>query len=237
MKTYIKIIPLLLFICFPFFCMGQTYTKGLILPDNDSDSNCCILSPMSGLDLYDQPGGKKVASLKRTSDEYSIYLLKNGKETKIELESLKEIGYEIFAIKFIDKVDGFVKVLDEFGGYWLSINEMKKKDFDAVSWMDFLIRYTDKVLGYYAEDPGLRLRATPGIDGEVTGSVKGDLFEIKLSRKTNGSWNLVTVTKYREHPCGASFSEEENLEYKTEGWMKVVDDDGEPNIWFYTRGC
>ena len=83
----------------------------------------------------------------------------------------------------------------------------------------------------------MRLRKEPNSNTEIIGSVRGDLFEIKLTNQTAGQWCKVKITKYREHPCWTDLSEKENIEYKTEGWLKIIDDNGEPNLWNYTRGC
>ena len=57
------------------------------------------------------------------------------------------------------------------------------------------------------------------------------------SWSNEGPWTKVKVKKYREHPCTTGLSQNEIVEYELEGWVKIVDDNGRPNVWYYPRGC
>jgi hypothetical protein len=216
-------------------------TRGLLMPiENDSiysEKYCCILLPQEGFRLYDKPHGKRTGTLIRKNDEYSAYLLDDKKQTKLELETFACVGYEILAIEYIGISDGFVKILYNNGEYWLSLEEIQISGFKVIPWMDFLIQESHRVLGYYANEPGLRLRKTPDTNGEIIGSARGDLYKIELSNEVQGNWCKVTVIKYHVHPCFTNLPEEEIIEYKIEGWMKVIDDNGTPNLWHYAKGC
>ncbi|WP_281321851.1 SH3 domain-containing protein [Flavobacterium aestivum] len=238
-----KISTLILFI--PILVFGQTFKRGIIVPTIDSLKNsekyCCVLSPEQGFSVFDKPNGKVIGTLKRIGNikkddqvPYKIYLVTGDK--KIKVHNYREIGYELFAINYSDSIQGFVKILDTSKSYWLSVSEINKQGFKTVCWLDHLVMQSENVLGYYANDPGLRLRKEPNSNSEIIGSVRGDLFEIKLINKVIGQWCKAKIIKYREHPCNTELDEEENVEYKTEGWLKVIDDDGEPNLWNY-KGC
>jgi len=242
MKKAISILILLI----PILVFGQTFKRGIIIPTIDSLQNaekyCCVLSPEQGFAVYDKPAGEVIGTLKRIGDlkkddqvPYKIYLVSADKKMKVD--NYREIGYELYAINYTDSVEGFVKVLDTLKSYWLSVAAIKKQGFKTVSWLDHLVKNSENELGYYANEPGLRLQKEPDLNSEVIGSVRGDLFEIKLTGGIIGQWCKVKVTKYKEHPCNTTLSEKENVEYKTEGWLKVIDDNGEPNLWSYTRGC
>lgn len=219
--------------------------RGIIVPKIDSlkysEKYCCVLSPEQGFSVYDSPKGKIIGTIKKVGNikqdsqvPYKIYLIKgNNKE---EIKDFREIGYEIFAINYTDSEEGFVKVLDSSKSYWLSVAEIEKLGFKTLNWRDQMLQNKD-VLGYYANEPGLRLRKEPNSESEIIGSVRGDLFEIKLTENISGQWCKVKVTKYKEHPCNTDLEEEKNIESKTEGWLKIIDDNGEPNLWNYTRGC
>ena len=220
--------------------------KGIIIPKIDSlkfsEKYCCILAPEQGFSVYDNPKGKIIGKLKKigktaennqTNNE--IYLIINGK--KIRVDNFREIGYEIYALNYTDSSEGFVKVLDTLKSYWISIEEIEKNGFRAINWRDQMITEGENTLGYFANEPGLRLRKEPNSESEIIGSVRGDLFEIKLTKTISGQWCKVKVKKYKEHPCNTDLEEAENIESKTEGWLKIIDDNGEPNLWSYTRGC
>ncbi|MBS0027647.1 SH3 domain-containing protein [Chitinophaga sp. 22321] len=240
-----KAIAILLFLI-PIAVFGQAFKRGIIIPAIDSLQNsakyCCILSPEQGFSVYDKPAGKVIGTLKRSGNPkkddqvpYKIYLVSGDRKEKVD--NYREIGYELYAINYTDSVGGFVKVLDTLKSYWLSVAEIKRQGFKTVCWLDHLMKQSGNELGYYANEPGLRLRKAPDLNSEVIGSVRGDLFEIKLTGEIEGQWGKVKITKYKEHPCNTSLSEKENIAYKTEGWLKVIDDNGEPNLWSYIRGC
>lgn len=233
-------------ILFPILIFAQSAKRGIIVPIIDSletsEKYCCILSPEDGFSVYDNPNGKVIGTLKRIGNikkddqvPYKIYLVTGKKIVKIN--NYQEISYEIYAINYTDSIQGFVKVLDTSKNYWLKVAEITQKGFKTVNWFDHLINQSEHVLGYYAKEPGLRLRTEPNSNSEIIGSVRGDLFEIKLSKETIGQWCKVKIIKYKEHPCNTELTEEQNIEYKSEGWLKIVDDNGEPNLWNYTRGC
>lgn len=220
--------------------------RGIIVPKIDSlkfsEKYCCILSPEKGFSVYDNPKGKIVGTLKRIGNikeddqvTYKIYLITDDK--KVKIDNYREIGYEIFAINYTDSAEGFVKVLDPSKNYWLSVAEIEKHGFKTINWLDHMIERSNDVLGYYANEPGLRLRKEPNSESEIIGSVRGDLFEIKLTKNISGQWCKVKVKKYKEHPCNTELEEAENVESQTEGWLKIIDDKGEPNLWNHTRGC
>lgn len=47
----------------------------------------------------------------------------------------------------------------------------------------------------------------------------------------------VKVTKHKQHPCETNLNEKENIEYKLEGWIKILDDTGLPNVSVPFKGC
>lgn len=237
---------LVLLILFPILLFSQSAKRGIIVPIIDSlktsEKYCCVLSPEEGFSVYDSPNGKFIGKLKRIGDikkddqvPYNIYLQTGNK--KIKVDNYRQISYEIYAINYTDSIQGFVKVLDSSKSYWLNVSEIKNQGFKTVSWLEHLIKQSENELGYYANEPGLRLRKEPNSNSEIIGSVRGELFEIKLTNTNVGQWCKVKITKYKEHPCNTELSEDQNMEYNSEGWLKVIDDNGEPNLWSYTRGC
>ena len=81
------------------------------------------------------------------------------------------------------------------------------------------------------------MRALPSTDSDLILTFNGDLFEIAPTEQAEGNWVKVKVIKYKEHPCLSELNQEELIEQKFEGWLKLVDDNGSPNVWYYSRGC
>lgn len=77
---------------------------------------------------------------------------------------------------------------------------------------EHLINQSADVLGYYAKDSGLNLRKEPNAKSDIIGSVRGELFEIKLTHQTSGQWCKVKITKHKEYPCETALNEKENTE-------------------------
>ncbi len=203
-------------------------------PDGSFES-CCVYIPSSGIAAYDRPNGKQVAQLEQgTSDNNGeVYkaFIKNGQElSEFDYTNLHMVGYEVMAVVYVDKQSGFVKTNN---GYWLNIQELRSKGLILTNWMDYLIN-KDDVLGWYANDPGLNLRAEPSVNSKVIATVIGDLWEITPTNEKKGLWCKVTVKEYREHPC----SGEEDLVIRTlTGWIKLLSDEQTPNVWNYGKGC
>lgn len=244
-----KTLVLIVLMCSTAICLSQTHQNGLIIPNNlheDSfDNYCCVFSPRQGFQLYDAPNGNKIGVVLKKEErnlaltEIYTIALTNGSDTiyKSFDQGLAEVGYEIFAIHFYKVKDGFVKIFNKRSSYWLKVSEVEQLGYIASNWQDFLVNHTGKLLGYYANKPGLNLRSKPSTSGKVLKTLRGNLFEIHLKKEIQGNWNKVKVIKYQEHPCKGNLSKEENIEYILEGWIKTIDDSGTPNVWYYSRGC
>jgi hypothetical protein len=229
------------------FVIGQNKQNGLILPLNTKDPEiCCIYSPKSGFKVFNSPNGKEIGILTRTiktntgaQAPYRIFFVDKvtNKVTQIDLNNFQEIEYEILSIKYFERRNGFVRIVNKSVDYWLSEKEIKDKGFKLSEWQQFLIDKSGHVLGYYAKDPGLHLRAKPTTESKILKKLVGDLFEITPTEECEGNWTKVKVRKYKEHPCVSDPTKSENIEYELEGWIKIVDNEGNPNVWYYSRGC
>lgn len=240
---------LIIFIPITNFCFAQKYHNGLILPEFDKVEQsevCCIYSPEEGFTVFNSPNGNEIGTLTRMTESnaddqapYKIFFIHKSTETakQIELSNFKQIGYEIWAITYFERKNGFVRIVDKNVDYWLSEKEIEDKDFKVENWKNFLISNTGSLLGYYANDPGLNLRLLPSKDSDLILTFNGDLFEIKPTAQAEGNWVKVEVIKYKEHPCVSDLNQNELIEEKFDGWIKLVNDNGSPNVWYYSRGC
>lgn len=241
---------LLLFglIFFSKFCFSQFLQNGLILPakKENKDELCCILSPQEGFTIYDNPNGNVIGILTRSVKQnsgdqtpYRIFFvdIKNKSEKEIELSNFQEIGYEVWALKYFERKNGFLRIINKSNNYWLNESEIIKKKFSITEWQDFLINNSDIFFNFYANEPGLDLLDKPSNEGKILKKLGGVLDEIHLTKEKNGKWSKVNVIKRKEEPCISDLDDEENIEYKIEGWIKIVNENGLPNVWFFTRGC
>jgi hypothetical protein len=226
---------------------GQTFQNGLILPDkNENEEICCIYSPKEGFEIYDGPNGELIGRLTRnvtqnTGDQsfYRIYFVDYLTKTEqlIGLENFQEIGYEVWAITYKQINDDFVNLNIKNKNYWLKITDLQKVGFTLTNWQTFLSNNIDNLLGFYANDPGLNLREQPNLNSRIIRTLKGDINQISPTKEHSGHWTKVKVIFSKEHPCGTDLTEKENIIEELEGWIKIVDDEGKPNVWYYSRGC
>jgi hypothetical protein len=242
-----KVIITIFFLFIIHLSFGQTFQNGLILPDKNEDQEiCCIYSPKDGFEIYDGPNGKLIGRLTRNVTQnigdqsfYRIYFVDNLTKTEqlIGLESFQEIAYEVWALAY-KKINGdFVNLNIENKNYWLKITDLQKVGFTLTNWQTFLSNNTDNLLGFYAKDPGLNLREQPNLNSRIIRTLKGDVNQISPTKEHRGNWTKVKVIISKEHPCSTDLTEKENIIEELEGWIKIVDDEGRPNVWYYSRGC
>ncbi len=226
--------------------MAQELQNGLVLPMNyDEPELCCIYVPNSGLNIYNKPNGSRIGLLtknveinKGDQSYYRIYIDRDDSEPEqIDLSNFQEIGYEVWAITYTERNNGFLRIVNNQNNYWISERELGDKNFKIQEWPEFLVDNVGQLLGFYANDPGLNLRTAPNSGSEILKTLQGDLFEITPTNERSGLWMKVKVKKYKEHICGSLLSDDEILEYELDGWIKIIDDSGTPNVWYYSRGC
>jgi len=226
--------------------LGQVLQNGLILPSASSKENsCCIYSPKDGFTVYENPGGLIVGKLTRDASknqseqsDYEIDFvdISTKSKTKVGRENFREVGYETWCVTYFERRDGFVRVVNEKSNYWLNEAEIQKLGFAVVEWQEFLSN-NENLMGFYANEPGLNLREGPTKESRILKTLRGELYEISPTIEHNGLWTKVKIVKRKQHPCESSITEKDNIEYELEGWIKIVDDSGEPNVWYYARGC
>jgi hypothetical protein len=237
----------ILFSAFSQLTLAQVLQNGLILPPlANRESYCCIYTPKDGFTVYNAPDGIALGKLTKNASEnkgnqapYRIYFvnLVTREETELQQKNFQEIGDEIWCIRYFERRNGFVRVADKAVDFWLAENEIKKSGFAITEWQTFLSDNSETLLGLYANEPGLNLREEPLKESNLLKTLRGDLFEIKPTKEHRGLWTKVKVVKRKQHPCESNLGEKENVEYTLEGWIKIVDDSGTPNVFFYARGC
>ncbi len=195
--------------------------------------------PETPVSVYNSPRGHKIGSLiERESSHpyYKLFLYKFKDQTKtiVKTDDLREINYEGTCLKYYKLVDGYANVLlrAHEGGVWLSVDEIKDKGYYPQNWMDFLL--SKKHIYYPFIKDSLDIKLEPSIDSETVARIKGDLYKVTFTGKTQGKWAEVLVIKYDNHFCSG---EKQTIIGKWKGWLQPLNKKGYPNIWFYTRGC
>lgn len=238
--------PLLLSSLFLFalfsYCFSQSPKVGLILPPEQMGTTykCCVAIPQSGFTLYEEArdnsiGGCILPGKQENSQEYYGYETypKSGSEM-LKFEDMHRLSYEVYCLEFWEERAGFVRINET---YWVKKEEINKQGFSLSYWMDFLVKNSGNFLGYYANDSGLNLRKGVGTEFEKIVTMRGDEMEISLTGEVKGLWAKVKVKQYKEHPCNQMEEGEPQIINTYEGWAKILDDSGTPNIHYYAGGC
>lgn len=212
---------------------------GILAPIPEKSSSHHLL-PKEQLNLYDSPNGEIKYILWPETVEGFLYGSKEKVVAgKVNRADRIETDYEATSLMYFQRSGDFVQVLyhSHPGGFWLSTIELKNINFQAMDWLTFLLQ--NKIYYYPWVQDGIHLREQPTRKSKSIRIMKGDTYEIHLTGNTTGLWAEVQVIKYLVHPCsqadyGPSFV---NKTIKYNGWIKILDDKGYPNIWFFTRGC
>lgn len=228
------------------FSFGQFIQYGFILPSNEKNivelySDTSFIGPKNGYTVFGKPHGDTIGILSpkfhviKTNGGYiNEYIINLKNDTIRCMPDVHYISYGHRLLYYSERKEGFVKISDDSLKLWISEEEIHNKKFRLVEWQEFFIINSDLLVGYYSKDTGLNLRESPSIEGKLIKTLKGDLFEIKPTIECVGFWTKVKVTKYYVHPCNYSGSDEtKNIEYILEGWIKIVDEQGLPNMTWY----
>lgn len=227
---------------------------GLLIPDVEKltelpHENYAYL-PEGGLTLYAAPNGKAVSKLSRfcpvgkfSDGQLRMFVLPLENENdcrQVTLSHLVHRSDETYVIPFRQNIDGHVLLFDDekLGPTWACVTDITAKHFNVVGWKDYLIA---RQLPAFAKGNGLNLRQSPYSDAARIIVVKGDAMQIWLTGydegMCEGAWCKVTVKVFQENPCTTSAPESENLQKEYVGWIKLVDDNGQPNVYINTKGC
>lgn len=225
---------------------GQLIQYGFILPSNENNmagfySDTSFIGPKDGYTVFSRPHGDTIGILLPKFNvlktdggyvcEYGIY---KRNDTLKYIPEVYFISYGQRLLYYSERKEGFVRISNDSVRLWISEEEIYNKKYRLVEWQEFLIINSGLLVGYYAKDTGLNLRESPSIEGKLLKTIRGDLFKIKPSKECVGFWTKVKVTKYYVHPCSYSGLDEiNNIEYILEGWIKIVDEQGLPNITWY----
>lgn len=221
--------------------LAQYAKYGVIYPQSSAlASQCCVHFPKeSPVQIYSGPSGEQKGHLMRYKVEdqsnyssFRLVYIQQQDTLEINYEDIKEVDYEMAAITYSDFREGFVKILNSQGNLWVKRSDFDALAFKVLSYQELLQQKSGEVLGLYPEY-NLNLRSSPSLAGKKIETL-GHLHEISLTGEHKGQWSKVKVVKLKENRCEGG----DNLEeYELEGWIKIIDKEGNLNVWYYTRGC
>ncbi len=209
---------------------------GVICPEKGINTRT-LNFPQAPIELLDAAGGKKVGFIIKKNSLNIMYQLDgNGFPYRVADKDLAEMTPLGYCLKIFQREGDFVKVLvNSTGrGYWISLKELGYLRFNSICWIDWM--KTQKVIFAPMVDVGINLRVSADAESRKIALLKGPLYGIVLTGNTEGSWAEATVSRYSTNPCKSSGLTPKAIETQS-GWLKVIDDGGMPNIWYFPRGC
>ncbi|PJZ43752.1 hypothetical protein [Leptospira brenneri] len=143
------------------------------------------------------------------------------------------IAYDGIAIIFYLNNENFYEIKAENINYsiWVKNSDLAKIGLEPYLWINFFKKFQKHL---YPLTP-LNLRSAPQNTGDKIALVKDERFEIILTGKIKNNWAQANIREYvnNEQDCG--LNPKVLKEYT--GWIKIIDDNGTPNVWFYPKGC
>lgn len=122
--------------------------------------------------------------------------------------------------------DHFLVDNGQFQG-WLSIEEVRKKGFKPVSWMQFYGESKGRMI--HSREKTVAIRSAADDNAPVVNTADELYSEITSTGKCLNLYCQVKIVEYK-NPYDPSKSKEENVLKKYKGWIKIIDDDGRPLV-------
>lgn len=196
-----------------------------------------------GIPLFDRPHGVVVgqARLWMKSENDSTYELEpetvQGVPVNVTDIDRYDAGYHndaAFPMYYAQR-EGFVRILVNSvpGGVWVRQSDIASS-FKSTTWMEDLTENVAMLSGY----DGLLMREEASVAAEVILRLKMDKHLINEIREVKGQWARVEVLETRVpfEPCEGSSLEESLTGRSWIGWVKLLNEYGQPDV-LYSEGC
>jgi hypothetical protein len=196
----------------------------------------------SEVELLESPGGAVAARLRWQTGEFgscALTLSRDGK-TKLLAQTLdlREISYESVALVYYESAEGFARILEHQAspGLWVRVADLP--DGKLRPWVVLLTESPKNYQNYEAK----AVHAEPTDASPVLVTLrdredhKTTVHEIIPTGSVSGDWGQFNVI---EHDGDFSIMTRERDPTLTgnnwTGWVRLVDESGQPAIWYYTR--
>lgn len=189
--------------------------------------------PETSIQVYNLPNGKAIGQIiykkGKTVDYDSLFLIISDKKEifKITIKDLFEINFHGTCMKYYEMRNDYYKVLINLydNGVWVDKRELKNYGFVPIDWKTFLIQANK----CYHPISLKKLLITDS-EGNIIDTLIRNKNVIRLTNETIDDYFKVEI--YWEGVCGGCSKEKTG-----EGWLKIIDENGHPKIYYYTRGC
>ena len=242
--------------------ISQTYGEnpcGIMTPQNSGQwgDGFIWFALNSKVTIYNKPNGDKVGTL--TRGEYGSLIFEKANSQKnfeINQKDLVRAGHVwVTLLKVYKNKSDFLNILTqtENSGFWINLKE-HNKEIQFLTYRTIILtpqhgptelqdRVREANIGVNLTQTCLNLRKEGDGNSEIIKCIPSNKIEqsehthLKIL-ETKDDWAKVEVTVYEydsendESGEGCSFRQTE----KITGWVKAVDENGFPNIWYSITG-
>lgn len=189
-----------------------------------------VLEALSGLIIFDAPDGIPIGKLTGAD---GLQMSCNAQVIEVDSKDLREYTYGLSGLIYFEEKQGYLRMFNHSysGGVWVRRSELTQHDWKSLTWMDFLM--AGNTLFPESLNINMNLRAKPEAASQLLVKLSDDRFFITPTGKSQGLWAEVKVVQYEEPYCSGN----DKVIGNWTGWVKLLDDKGHPNLWYYTRGC
>ena len=194
------------------------------------------------VDLFESIDGSVAAALEwRVGDDRSCaaFLVQNGKSARLYRGwDLVEISYESAALTYYAQRDGFARVFERTAppGYWIRISDVPGDR--VLPWSELMVAIPRTYLGY----EGHTLHRRPAEASEVIATLRerkihdSRVHQLIPTGDLSGGWGKFDVIEFSSDFYVMSRAPDAvPTGNRWQGWLRLVNDEGVPEFWFFTR--
>lgn len=201
-----------------------------IISDMDYNSGEMLNFIDTAIEVYDKPEGNIIGKIYRVPNwRYGLLFedYNNSTVKKINRKDYKEVTYEGNNLKYFQEDKEFINcfIHSTNNGVWIKKEELEKHNFTSMNWKDFLIESQRMMHPPYKT-------AIPLFDstGQFKDSLNYGEFELLLIDKEIN--DLIKVEIYNPDDCAGGDGKKVG-----NAWIELIDKNGHPTVFYYSRGC
>ena len=192
--------------------------------------------------LLESPGGPAVAELELRRSQFGscqVFLLQGNESERLWRGwDFPEISYESSALAYFEERDGFARVLKHTvpPGLWVRVVDVPGERLRR--WPELFVERERLYLGY----DGHQLRYEPSESSAAMVSLRDrQIHEMAVHQliptgQLSGDWGEFEVIEFTgEFYVLAQAREAFPTGNQWKGWLRLVNGDGLPEFWFFTR--
>jgi hypothetical protein len=192
--------------------------------------------------LMESPAGPVVAQLEQRRGQYGscqVFLLQdNDGERLWRGRDFPEISYESSALAYFEERGDFAQVLKHMvpPGFWVRVADVPGKRLRR--WPELIVEHERLYLGY----DGHQLRYEPSQSAAVIISLRDRqvhetvVHQLLPTGQLSGGWGEFEVIEFTGDFYGLTQTREAfPTGNRWTGWLRLVNGEGLPEFWFFTR--